>query len=404
MRTLIIGKVWPEPASSAAGSRTLALIDAFKTAGWPVHFASAAQFSDYSEQLERPGLTTHRIEVNDSSFDRWIQELDPELVVFDRFMTEEQFGWRVETQCPNARRVLDTSDLHCLRAARREALLQQTPLELFNETALREIASIYRSDLSLIISEVELQILLEQFQVPPAQLCYLPLLAGPPMEKVPAFSEREHFVMIGNYLHEPNWDAVRWCRHEIWPLIRKALPSAELHLYGAYEPDKARQLADLKLGVRCCGRAERSMRTLAQYRVNLAPLRFGAGQKGKVVDGFCAGTPTIATPVAAESMNGPIEWGCPMHDDPSDFAAVAAKVYTDPELWSHIQQQGYEIRAERLDATHWKPVLIEALTRLDPSQRRDCFIGRMLRHHQHRSTEFMSRWIEAKNAKNKFSS
>jgi hypothetical protein len=400
MKVLVIGKVWPEPCSSAAGTRTLGLIDSFLDACWSVTFAATAQPTEHSVDLVKRGVSIKKIQVNEDAFDEWARTLAPDFVVFDRYMTEEQFGWRIEKACPDALRILDTIDLHCLREAREQQLKHGGTLNLFNEVALREIAAIFRSDLSLIISEFEIECLQSVFQVPPAQLSYLPLMLDRPVASTPTHEDRKDFVMIGNYLHAPNWDAVRWCCAEIWPVIRRHLPDAGLHLYGSYEPEKARQLENTTNGIHFFGRADNSLKTLERYRVNLAPLRFGAGQKGKVADGFCSGTPTIATPIAAESMNGPIDWGCPLHADAGGFARTAVDVYAQPELWARVQQQGFRILEERFLANEWKPRLIERMESLNTDSRRNYFMGRMLRHHQHRSTEYMSRWIEAKNRLN----
>jgi len=400
MKVLVIGKVWPEPCSSAAGTRTLGLIDSFLDAGWSVTFAATAQPTEHSVDLVKRGVSIKKIQVNEDVFDEWARTLAPDFVVFDRYMTEEQFGWRIEKTCPNALRVLDTIDLHCLREAREQQLKHGGTLNLFNEVALREIAAIFRSDLSLIISEFEIECLHSVFQVPSAQLSYLPLMLDRPDASTPTHEDRKDFVMIGNYLHAPNWDAVRWCCAEIWPVIRRHLPDAELHLYGSYEPEKARKLENTTNGIHICGRADDALKTLERYRVNLAPLRFGAGQKGKVADGFCAGTPTVATPIAAESMNGPIDWGCPLHADAAGFAQTAVDVYAQPELWGKVEQQGSRILEKRFLAKEWKPRLIARMESLNTDSRRNYFMGRMLRHHQHRSTEYMSRWIEAKNRLN----
>lgn len=172
-------------------------------------------------------------------------------------MTEEQFGWRIEKACADALRVLDTSDLHFLREARAQQLKQGGTLDLFNEVALREIASI-----------------------------------------------------------------------------------------------------------------------------------------------FCSGTPTVATPIAAESMNGTIDWGCPLHADPAGLARTAVEVYTQPKLRERVQQQGARIVKEPFIAREWKSRLIERMKSMNTDSRQNYFIGRMLRHHQQRRTEYMSRWIESKNRLN----
>jgi hypothetical protein len=117
-KLLVIGYVWPEPNSSAAGSRMLQLIESFQADGYQVTYASPAQASEHAINFQAAHITAVNIELNNSSFDEFIVKLDPNVVMFDRFMMEEQFAWRVEKHCPHALRVLDTEDLHCLRFAR----------------------------------------------------------------------------------------------------------------------------------------------------------------------------------------------------------------------------------------------------------------------------------------------
>ena len=197
---LIIGKVWPEPSSSAAGSRTLQLINLFLEQNWQVSFACAASESDYSFDLKSLGISTLHIVLNDSSFDDLVKNMQPHMVLFDRFTSEEQFGWRVAQNCPNALRILDTIDLHCLRLSRQEAIKQNRDfslLDLNSDFAKREIASIYRSDVSLMISDYEMDLLINHFKIDNSLLHYVPFLLDPILIKNnqwPSFSEREHFL------------------------------------------------------------------------------------------------------------------------------------------------------------------------------------------------------------------
>lgn len=402
MKTLIIGKIWPEPTSSAAGTRTLDLIRSLASRNWELHFASAAQKAPHSSDLPSTfPISCHQIELNSESFNRWISDLAPEIVVFDRYMTEEQFGWRVAQTCPQTLRVIDTSDLHCLRNGRHQSLKTGTQIDLHNPVALREIAAILRSDLSLIISEAEMKILAENFPIPPSNIAYWPFALPEPKPDTPPFLERQHFVMIGSFLHEPNWDAVRFCQKEIWPKIRTALPNAELHVYGSYPPPKAQQLHNEKTGFHILGRAENAIETLSRYRINLAPLRFGAGLKGKLADAFLSGTPSIATPIAIEGMASENEWGSRVSADPRQFASEAIQLYTDETTWSTAQSHGHQIAIKRFSEDHWLPKLPElletAFENRDPNRKAN-FVGQLLNHHHHRSTEFMSRWIETKNS------
>src|SRR5210317_2247652 len=119
---LIIGFVWPEPKSSAAGSRMMQLIDIFLSNNYKITFASSCAKKDNAFELRSLGIDEAAIELNNPSFDVFVKNLNPEIVLFDRFMIEEQFGWRVTEQCPNALKILDTEDLHCLRKGREMAL------------------------------------------------------------------------------------------------------------------------------------------------------------------------------------------------------------------------------------------------------------------------------------------
>ena len=402
MRALFIGKVFPETASTAAGRRSMDVMQSLQAAGWELHFACCAQPSSHAVDLGAHGISVHSIRVNEAAFDPWLKALQPELVLFDRFMIDEQFGWRVAQQCPQALRVIDTSDLHCLRAARAQALKSGSAFCPQHPMALREIAAIYRSDLSLLISDYEHAYLQKQFSVPSDLLAYWPFFVDPPRKPFTGFEQRRHFVLLGSLQHAPNLDAARWCLQSIWPRIRAQIPEAELHCYGSYGDGYAHELHQPAIGFHFKGRAENAINTLTQYRVQLAPLRFGAGLKGKLFDAMESGTPSVSTPIGLEGILGSdCPWGCAVSEDPAQIAATAVQLYQRQQSWQDCQAAGQKILQTRFDRSHWwaqLPKIIQQ-AQADMATRRSAnFIGQMLRHHQHRSTEFMSRWIEAKNA------
>ena len=117
-KLLVIGSVWPEPSTTAAGCRMQQLLGAFLRFGYKITFASTASRTEYSLDLEKVGVAEVTIQLNHSSFDDFIKKLLPTIVIFDRFMIEEQFGWRVAEFAPKALRILNTEDLHALRKAR----------------------------------------------------------------------------------------------------------------------------------------------------------------------------------------------------------------------------------------------------------------------------------------------
>ena len=250
-KLLVLGYVWPEPNSSAAGSHMLSLLMLFVQQGWLITFASPALKGEHKVDLTELGIDEQAVTLNCSSFDGFVNELNPSIVLFDRFMLEEQFGWRVAKHCPDALRILDTEDLHSLRHARHQALKQNrplTPADLNSDVAKREIAAIFRCDLSLIISDYEFELLKNHYSVPEDILLHCPFMLD--LQNVTpspnSFLDRQHFISIGNFRHQPNWDAVLFLKQTIWPLIRRQLPQAELHIYGAYPPPKATQLHNPK--------------------------------------------------------------------------------------------------------------------------------------------------------------
>lgn len=401
LQTLVVlGYVWPEPNSSAAGWRMLALLTLFKQKGWRVIFASPAEMGPHRVDLMALGIEEQVILLNDSSIETKLKEWQPTVVMFDRFMLEEQFGWRVAQVCPDALRVLDTEDLHFLRSARLQAHKEQRVLSLedyASDLAKREIASIYRSDLTLIISEVEMALIEQQFQVPAELLHYSPFWFDELKVNESTFSEREHLVFIGNFRHEPNWQAVLWLK-KIWPAIRAKLPQAELHIYGAYPPPKAMQLHAPKQGFHIKGWADDAQQVLCKARILVAPLPFGAGLKGKLVEAMLCGTPSVTTSIGAEGIGCAQEWPGFVSDDEEAMIESVAALYTQAHLWQSKQQRCQALLSKRFSNQHAQTLWlrIEQLLVNLKAHRLANFTGAMLNLHHQRSTQYMAQWIEAK--------
>jgi len=347
---LIIGFVWPEPNSTAAGSRMMQLIDLFQKKDFNITFVCTASKTNKSINLKTLNIQTFDIQLNNSNFDKLIKVINPEFVLFDRFLTEEQFGWRVAENCPEAIRILDTEDLHFLRNARQFAYQNNekvTLKHLTNDLAKREIASIYRCDLTLIISKYEMKLLKKTFKIDKSLLLYVPFLLNKlnleNHSSYPSFENRNHFISIGNFKHEPNWNSVQYLKTVIWPLIREKLPEAQLHVYGAYASEKVQQLHHKKDGFIIKGWAENAEDIFSNGRVCLAPLQFGAGLKGKLIDAMQFGTPSVTTNIGAEAMHYKLPWNGFITDDPVDFALKSVALYTDENIWKNAQQNGIEI-------------------------------------------------------------
>ncbi len=420
---------WPQPSFSAASQRSLQLIQHLLDAGFEVIVSADGPFLPGLhglQSLEAMGCRCLRLRANDPEALEAISQIMPQVVLFDKFTTEEKFGWQVSLKAPQALRVLDTIDLHWLRKGREaqvkeldrqdsgpwsdhsilkspgtSALIAQASGDLFE----RELASIYRCDTALLVSEVERDILQQWCQVPAYQLFTNQLCYQTLADFVPSsieFTYRQNFYFIGNFRHTPNLDAVHWLKQILWPQIRQGIRDqgidGDLHVYGASSETQAhRALHDPKGGFHLKGHGTEI--DFRRYRVNLAPLRFGAGIKGKIAEGWSYGVPAITTPVGAEGMHGALPFGGSVVSTTADFVAAAVASYTQEESWIQHSQAGLDvIRAgfsldeQRIGfQNHIKDCLEKKLT-----LRQNNFMGRILNHQSMRATEYFSRWIQVK--------
>ncbi len=406
-KLLIIAAFWPESNATASGVRNWGIIEACQKQDWQVVFASTAKENRFTQLLNEAGVLTQFIAPNDSAFDVWIANEAPDFVLLDQFLIEEQFSWRIRQHSPQTVRILDTQDLHFLRRGRQEAVKQGVALDRVfaadielekDETALRELASIYRSDHTLLVSDFEQALLTERFDVPTALLSLCRFFYPAPTH-VSAIESRNHFVIIGNFRHPPNADGIRWFRSCLWPKIRKAIPKAQVHVYGAYCSEEFSQAHSEASGFLVKGQAADAVATLSQYLVNLAPLRFGAGIKGKIADGWAAGTPAVTTLIGAEGMSDLGQWGGLIAHSESEFIDAAIHLYQDDEQWRVAQANGFRLLKQLFDKDVESEKLITVLLSLSKnteSIRAKNSVGSLLWHQTLRSTEYFSRWIELK--------
>jgi len=257
------------------------------------------------------------------------------------------------------------------------------------------------------ISKVEIQILVDQFNLPVQLLFYFPFvykLNFQSLKALPKFENRQHFVSIGNFKHKPNLDMVRYLYKDIWPKIRKRLSDAEWHIYGAYCPESIKQLHNKSKGIHVKGRAKNALDTLKKYRVMLAPLRFGAGLKGKCLDSMIAGTPSVTTSIGAEGVCSAQTWPGYVEDNIQDFIVRAIDLYTNKSAWEEKHNQGFKILKNNFNVSDFKK---EFKYKIDESfknlktLRNKNIVGQLLKHHSHKSTKYMSLWIQAKNMRPK---
>jgi hypothetical protein len=412
MKALFLAQLWPEQNASGASTRTLQLIQFFIHCGWHVHVWSDAEPNGHEQVLRDLGCQTLRVAPNDDGFDSQLVAVDPQMVVFDRFSMEEKFSFRVWRNCPNALRVLDTVDLHSIRLARGKQLKQQDDailccpdLEFKNYfdqsdgTWERELAAILRSDLVLVVSDFERDLLVHQFKVP-QEIVHLCRLTYPARStRAPGFEDRSGFVALGCFRHPPNVDAFNYLSRIFWPRLRGRLPNAVLHVWGSHMGPSAPIQSSRQAGISVKGHAPSAVLALEQARVQLALVRYGAGIKSKISDAFFAGTPSVTTRIGAEGMMDGAEFPGFVSSDLDEAVEHAVLLHEDKTLWNQKALLcGAVLRASYDEKSTLKPLeeKVKSILQNLPGQRRSNPLGRVLWHQSFRSTEYFSRWIETK--------
>ncbi|MCW1953101.1 MAG: glycosyltransferase family 4 protein [Flavobacteriia bacterium] len=404
---LCISTVWPQANATAAGVRITGLLDIL-AADYQIHFAATSRDETQKNELEKKGVSCHDIQLNDPSFEKLLLELSPKVVLFDRFIAEEQFGWLVREKLPNTLCVLDTEDLHSLRAARELALKKEFEFSIEfwkkQELTLRELASIYRSDLSLLVSSYEYELLIQEWKVPEQLLMFLPMtyeevkINSAPHTGV--FDQTQGYVFVGNGIHKPNKDAIKWLYSHIWPEILKLQPKASVQIFGAYLPQEILELDQQKKGFYVRGQALEISDVFMSARINLAPLRFGAGIKGKLLDGFRFGVPHVTTDIGAEGMQFGDTWPGLIAKHSKDFAKAAVSLYENEDLWNEKRQLGFSyINTYNNPQTHSKRLLsvLDKIKDQLNSHRAQSPEAYMLRSQAFMAAKYLSLWIREKN-------
>lgn len=384
------------------------LIELFSQRG-EIHFACANALTGNEIDLNAIGVRIHSIELNNDAVNDFFRELNPDIVVFDRFLTEEQYGWRIMEHCPDAVRILNTEDLHFLRKTRHQYVKKNNHfttdtdvLDFQNDETMRELASIYRSDWTIMISPFEMDLLQNEMQVQADLLTYLPIFTEEKLSTDSSFSERKNFLFIGNMLHEPNSDAVKMLVENCWPIIREACKEAELIIAGAYPTQPVLQLNDPKKKIRVAGHSKELAEIYKTVRVSLIPLRFGAGIKGKIIETMEYGVPFVSTSIGTEGLFFDEKWTDCIADDWNTFSKKAISQYCDMTKWNYYQDLGKQHLKNRFSKSGLESRFLNELDELVSTvqtKRKKRYYSRLVQHHTLMSTRYLSKWIMEKNAK-----
>ncbi|CAN5770703.1 hypothetical protein BH20PSE1_BH20PSE1_02780 [soil metagenome] len=345
---LFVDACTPAPDHDSGSIDALNLMLMLKQFGLHVTFcpnSNSAHFGRYTRDLQRRGIEClYRPFV--SRLEPWLEEHGRELtvVVLSRVSQASPVLPLVRNLAPQATIVFNTVDIHFLRLAREAELgSDRTKLEDSERTRRAELEVMVNVDLTLVVSKHEKEML--RSLVPEANIGWLPLPREIPGRSENPSTKRRDIVFLGGFDHLPNRDAVEYFLKEIWPLILAEDPNAHFVIAGSKMPKDYGNLT--QEGVEVRGLVEDLDAFFAEARMSVAPLRYGAGQKGKIVTSFSYGVPVVCTPVAAEGMEIFDGEHALIAGTPRDFAQAVLRLLLDDSLWERLSLNGLAL-AERL--------------------------------------------------------
>ena len=340
-RALVIDACTPTPDRDAGSNVTLWHMRLLQDIGYDVTFVPQDNFTaipGYTDTLHARGIATIEIP-RYSAMEPFLRDRGSRfaLVYVHRYAVAEQCIPLLRRHAPQARILFNNADLHYLRlerAARLSGVAADTALAASVKT--RELAVIAACDCTVLCNTVEEQML--RRELPAARLHVLPWVIEPRTDPAPPFDGREGFMFLGGFAHPPNIDAVQWFVASVLPILRRLLPQARLHVYGANIPAEIAALASEAVVIG--GQVADLRAVFDRHRVAVAPLRFGAGFKGKLAEALAAGIPSVATPIAIEGTGLVEGQDVLVAEGAASFAMALARLTADRVLWERVARSG----------------------------------------------------------------
>jgi GT2 family glycosyltransferase len=338
---LVIDAYTPEPDQDSGSLRLRYLLDCFLNLGYGVTFFAdnRGHAGAYTTDLQQAGVEV--------IYNPWLEPLHEffsergsefDFVMISRHYIAANYVSLLRRYCPDAKFIFDTVDLHYLREERLAELEDSPALRrVAAQTRRSELAVIAAADATLVVSPVEKTVLAQA--APEAKVFVISNVHEVTGSQRP-WSERKDIFFVGGYQHPPNVDAASWFVSSIWPLVHEQLPEIQFHLIGSKASEQVRSLHGN--GVQFHGFVKSLEPWLDGCRLAVAPLRYGAGVKGKVNLSMSRGQPVVATPMAVEGLFAKPGEDILVAENAEDFAAEVVRLYRDEQLWNRISVAGLE--------------------------------------------------------------
>ncbi len=327
----------PDPTRDSGSMRLCHIFELLNADGWYVDFIAD---DDDATPRDLARLAALGVRVHRSSPASWMRHHGATInaVMLCRLPVADQYLTLARQLAPQARVVFDTVDLHYIREQRAAALTSNPALARHaKRSRRRELAMVARADVTLVVSADERDILANE-----AARSRVELVSNihDVVGRAEPFASRSGLLFVGGFGHPPNEDAVRWFAAHVLPLVRALDPSIILHVVG--DIDDLTRRAIERDGMIVHGRVEDLAPLLAQARISVAPLRFGAGVKGKVNQAMSHGLPVVVTTLAAEGMYLHDGVDALIEDDATAMAEAIDRIYHDEALWVRLSDAGLD--------------------------------------------------------------
>ncbi len=339
---LIVDACTPTPDQDSGSLRMVNLMTLFRDLGWHVRFLpdNRCYEEGYTRDLQQLGveaLYQPFVNVPQAYLEKVGESID--VVILSRHYVARNYIEMMRRYCPNAKLIFDTVDLHYLREQRLAELEQSADLlNTARKTRAQELDVARRCDLTLVVSEYEVGFLAEDApELEVAVLSNIHQVYGRRRE----YGQRRDLMFVGGFQHPPNIDAVKWFVSDILPLVRTELPDVVFHVIGSKATPEVKKLGKVD-GVEFHGFVKDIEPFLDGCRLAVAPLRYGAGVKGKVNMSMSYGQPVVASPAAVEGMHVSIGEDVLVGQSSREFADAIIRAYQDETLWTTLSDGGLQ--------------------------------------------------------------